>query len=121
MEYLKAGNASEAYRRAYPISVNWKESTLNSRASELMANSKVVGRLAELKAPAIKNAMITFESHLTELERLKTEAMAQGNVAAAIRAEELRAKAAGLYAGKEGSDKSVEIKIAQRIELVALT
>ena len=45
LAYVETGNASEAYRRAYPRSRNRKPEPVDKRASELMANGKVLGRV----------------------------------------------------------------------------
>lgn len=42
----------KAYREAFPKSVNWKESTVDSKASNLEKNDKILARLAELKEEA---------------------------------------------------------------------
>lgn len=34
--YVECGNQSEAYRRAYPSSLKWKDETVWKRASELL-------------------------------------------------------------------------------------
>ena len=47
-EWFATGNKTEAYRRAYPSSRNWKESTVNSKASVLSKNGKVKARFEEL-------------------------------------------------------------------------
>lgn len=40
---------SEAYRLAYPRSMNWKPETVWSRASEMMADGKVLGRVEAIR------------------------------------------------------------------------
>lgn len=56
-----------AYRIAYPASVNWEDKTIWSRASELAANSKVQGRVAELSAKAAAANEVTVERIVREL------------------------------------------------------
>ena len=99
LRYLETGNASEAYRQTYKSTV-MKPETVNRKAKELLDNGKITARLDELRAPVVEKAQLTLESHLTELDRLKTAAEGAGNITAAIRAEELRGKAAGLYMAK---------------------
>lgn len=53
-EWHKTGNKSEAYRRAYPTSQNWKESAVNTQATILSRNSKVLERFAQLQAESAK-------------------------------------------------------------------
>lgn len=88
---------AEAYRRAYPGSEKWAENAVDSNASQLAADTKIAQRIAELRAPVVEACQLTLVSHLAELNRLKMMAEAGENVGAAIRAEELRGKASGLY------------------------
>lgn len=48
--YVETGNASEAYRQAYPRSKAWKDKSVHEEASKLLANPKVAPRVEELKA-----------------------------------------------------------------------
>lgn len=48
-KYLECGNASEAYRFAYPCK-NMSDKTINEAASRLLKNSKASARVAELQA-----------------------------------------------------------------------
>lgn len=60
-EIVKGKSQAEAYRIAYPKSRNWKEKTLYNRASELMANGEVAGRVDELRAPVVQKVQVTAE------------------------------------------------------------
>ena len=57
-EYLKGGNASEAFRIAYPSSLKWKQETVNKRASEVLKIGEVLGRVEELRFEAKERNMI---------------------------------------------------------------
>lgn len=46
---LEGLSQRQAYYRAYPKSKNWKDNTVDSRASVLMTNKKVIKRLRELR------------------------------------------------------------------------
>ena len=50
---IQGHNQSEAYRLAYGVKKATAK-TINERASRLMANSKVIARIEELRAPAVK-------------------------------------------------------------------
>lgn len=91
---------SEAHRIAYPKSVNWKPTTTTESASRLMANSNVSAMVAALRAEASKKTVMTLESHMAELERLRDLALENGKYEAAINAEVHRGKAKGLYVSK---------------------
>lgn len=51
LKYFECGNATEAYRHAYDAS-KMKDTTVIKRASELLANGDITGRLKELRAKA---------------------------------------------------------------------
>lgn len=57
---LNGGKKSEAYRVAYPKSLNWKDKTVNEAASRLSGNSKVQARIAELQAKVAEIAEKKF-------------------------------------------------------------
>lgn len=97
LEYLKTGNASEAYRLAYDAKA-MKENTINRNAHQLLKNNKITARIDELKGPAIKKAQMTLESHLEDLLMLRKKAEEEGKLDAAIRAEIARGKHSGVAA-----------------------
>lgn len=99
VEYIRTGNASEAYRQSYDSS-NMSPESVNRKAKELMDNVKIAARLEELRAPVREKAQITLESHLADLKRLRDRAEEEGKFAAAITAEVSRGKASGLYVEK---------------------
>ena len=66
-------------------------------ASRLRANPKIALFIDEIRQAGASTAIATLESHVAELEKLKTMALSNGNYGAAVKAEELRGKASGLY------------------------
>lgn len=68
-KYLECGNASEAYRYAYDCS-RMGDETVWKRASELMQNGKVTGRIKELQSSFQKRTEITKERVLNELVKI---------------------------------------------------
>lgn len=90
-------NQSDAYRAAFNAS-GMKPATINVKASELMADGKVRGRVDELRAHAVENVGITLESHLRDLLALRNLAAKKEQMSAAITAEIARGKAAGVVA-----------------------
>jgi phage terminase small subunit len=66
-EYVLTGNASEAYRRAYPKSLKWKDSAVYSQSSTLLSSSKVSERVAELAEKSIKRFEINADNVLQEI------------------------------------------------------
>ena len=63
-KYVECGNASEAYRYAYPSSAKWKDKTVWENASRLMANSKVSARVKELEETSKQASQVTREEIL---------------------------------------------------------
>ena len=69
LAYLETGNASEAYRRAYDCE-NSKPETINKRASELLDNGNIAGRIAELNKSAVTAAVMTRTEAMEKLSAL---------------------------------------------------
>jgi len=92
-EYIKTGNASEAFRRAYPASLKWKPDAVHSRASILLSNSKVQQRIDGLRKAIEEEAIADAK----ERQRFWTEVMRdQGaDMKHRLKASELLAKAQG--------------------------
>lgn len=49
----------KAYREAFPASRKWKDSTVDSKASVLFSNDKVLARYTELQNQAAQGAVLT--------------------------------------------------------------
>lgn len=56
-EYVKCGIAFKAYQKAYPTSVNWTRNSIDSKASNLLNNSKIEARVNELNEQATSTLM----------------------------------------------------------------
>ncbi len=68
--YIALGNASEAYRKAYPSSLKWKKKTVNEAASRMTTNSKVLARIKELQKETARKLLISDDSVLKEHARI---------------------------------------------------
>ena len=99
-EYHATGNASEAFRRAKPAAVNWKDTTIHPRASKMLAEDKVQTRLHELQAEAREKHNVTIESLTIELEEARNLAKQEGQASAAVSATMGKAKLHGLVVDK---------------------
>lgn len=64
----------KAYREAYPKSVDWKDKTVDNRASELMNSGEVLGRYQELISEHKQKALWTREQAVNELLAIIQEA-----------------------------------------------
>lgn len=67
-EYIKCGNQTEAYKKAYGCE-NWKPETITKRASELMQNGDILGRISELQAKVEKKDILSSQQLQEELTR----------------------------------------------------
>ena len=67
---LGSVSASKAYRDCYPRAKNWKDSAVHVAASELLASTKVRGRVDSLQAEAAKKAGLQAGRVLEEVARL---------------------------------------------------
>lgn len=95
VEGLLAGKTgADAYRAAYDCS-NMLSSTVIANASRLRNDSRIAAWLSAGRQAGLGAAVVTFEGHIRELERLREIAIASGNVGAAVQAEQIRGKAAG--------------------------
>ena len=82
------------------IEAGYAEGSAHVRASELRNPNKfplVVKHIGELRSEVQKKYEVTFEKHITELGRIRQEALSKGAFSAATNAEVARGKAAGLY------------------------
>ena len=82
------------------LEAGYAEGSAHVRASELRNPNKyplVVKYIGEIRAEVQKKYEVTFEKHITELGRIRQEALAKGAFSAATNAEVARGKAAGLY------------------------
>jgi len=116
-EIVKGSTQADAYRTAYRAE-DMLDTTIWSKASELMANGKVTARVQELRAPVIEGAQLTLKAHLDDLLSIREKAVEDRAWGAAVAAETARDKAAGLHTAKAilGIETAPEIHV---IELVA--
>ena len=82
------------------LEAGYAEGSAHVRASELRNANKyplVVKYIGEIREEIQRKYEITFEKHITELGRIRQEALAKGAFSAATNAEAARGTAAGLY------------------------
>lgn len=73
-ELVSGKSQRESYRRAYPASKEWKDTTVDKRASELFNNREVLGRYREVIASSSKMALWTREAAFEDYMWLKNKA-----------------------------------------------
>lgn len=96
---LEGKTLKGSYMAAYDCE-SMSDPAIMVEASRLRANPKVALFIDEIRQAGASTAVATLESHVAELEKLKTMALNNGNYGAAVKAEELRGKASGLYVEK---------------------
>ena len=82
------------------VSAGYAEDSARVRASELQNPKKfplVVKYIGELREEYQKKYAVPFERHISELARIRIDALKKGAWSAAVNAEVARGKAAGLY------------------------
>lgn len=97
---VEGHNQSDAYVLAFPNAEKWKSTSIAVAGSKLMALDNVSQTIAGYRHEASKKTVLTLDSHIAELERLKNLALEAGKFEAAIGAEVHRGKAVGLYVTK---------------------
>lgn len=71
LEYIKSGNGSGAYRKAYDAS-GMTDEAVNVEASRLLDNPKIILRLDDLRDKAEAKSLVTVGKILRELHTLAT-------------------------------------------------
>ena len=94
--------SNEGRKYAYQCAIEAGDSSDRSRvtAAELVNPRKfplVVSYIGELRQEYQKKYAVTFERHITELGKIRQDALKKGAWSAAVNAEVARGKAAGLY------------------------
>ena len=95
--YIETKNASEAYRQSYNAG-KMKEATINVRACELLASSKVTVRVQQLRGEIKQRHNVTVDSLIKELEDARRAALGAETpqTSAAVAATMGKAKLCGL-------------------------
>ena len=93
-------NEGRKYAYQCAIDAGYEKDRARQTASELMNPKKyplVVKYIGELREENQKKYAVTFERHITELAKIRENALRKGAFSAATNAEVARGKAAGLY------------------------
>src|SRR6185369_15956121 len=101
---LQGRSASDAYRGAYNCE-NSKPNTIWVDASRLKSHPDVALWLAAARKAELGTAKISLEQHVQRLDSLKQTCIENGNLGAAVQAEQLIGKASGHY--KETVDLAI--------------
>ena len=92
---IKGMSQADAYRSAYNAG-SMKNETIQKRASELMSDGEVAGRVEELRAPIVEEAQYALKDAMDEAREAFDVAKGKENGGAMVAAVALRAKLNGL-------------------------
>lgn len=109
---IKGMRQAQAYRLAYDVENN-KDETIWANASRLMDNNKVIARIEELRTPVAEKAQLTLSQHLKDLLDLRDKSATAEKYSAAVQAETVRGKAAGLHVEKLEVDGDLTVEIVR--------
>lgn len=114
-EYLKCGNAAEAYRRSFGTD-GMKIESVWQCASHLKKNSKVIARLAQLHEKTVDN---TIMSSIDVLKGFTIIAQSEKNVGFKLKALEMLGKYHKLF--KDASDSNPTVPVASNITVTFIS
>jgi hypothetical protein len=94
---VRGFSQADAYREAYPNSKNWQDASVHNKASALARSARVQARLAEIKAPIIKDLQVNVAGYglkqaMDEAEQAMNLARDTRQPGAMVAAVQLRAK-----------------------------
>lgn len=101
LAYIKAGNASAAYRAVSPNSRHWTHNALWVTASKMMARPNVDLRISQLRAGVATRAMASTVDLADELNRIIELARRENQCGVAVRAIMAKAKLFGFLDHKK--------------------
>lgn len=112
---VKGLSYSDAYREAYNAD-NMKPETINRKAKELIDNGNITARLKELRSKIEEELIYSAKESFNKLKELQDKAELNGNINAAIKAEELKGKLVNLYKEKE-QNVSVSVNVMPAVKV----
>ena len=104
----------KAYRSAFPTSVNWKDETVDSKASHLAKNDKVMARIRELQEESTSKAIKTSIQRKEWLSSI-IDSMEE-DTATKLKACDLLNKMDGDYTTKVVADVSYENSLKKVVD-----
>lgn len=118
--YVELGNASEAYKGAYPKAKRWSSDALRSQASKSLSNPNIRTRVDELRAAVAERAEVTIESLVDELEEARKVALTDPRAAgAAVSASMGKGKLLGFVVDKQKVEATVTLQQLPPLSAVA--
>ena len=103
IEYVQCGSATEAHRLA-GYGPRMTDKTRNEAASRLLANSKIVARISELRGGHVERHNDHVDGLIAQFEEIRTRALVKGQLGAAVSAVTGKVKLYGLNDGPQTID-----------------
>ena len=94
--FFGSGNAAEAYRTAYDVEENARDTWIYVEACQLLTDPNVALILSELEEQAAKLSIFTRAAAMIEYEEARQLAKKEGQAAASVSATTSKVKLAGL-------------------------
>lgn len=91
---------ADAYREAYPRSLQWKDKSVHEKASAMAAQAKVMARVAFLREEAQKDAVYDVKTAMAEANEALVIARATASAPNIVKAVKLKCEIAGLLVKK---------------------
>jgi len=110
-EYVRTNDKYKALNAGYPSMREKKAHARRMFAGKIMSSPRMVRLIEELRADIRAVQKLTFEQHLEKLEEIRDMAMNRGSLREALKAEELRGKAAGFYV-----ERSINLDVTMTID-----
>ena len=98
LAFFETGNAAEAYRRAYGVTTEDRDSWVYVEACQLLDHPKITLRLSALQEQAERHSIYTRNKALEEYEEARKKADSLGNPSAMVSAINGKVKLFGLEA-----------------------
>ena len=121
LEYHQTGIASKAFKKAYPASEKWKDTSLYPKASNLLDKDKIKARLAaldeETKKSVQKNVVLNKTKILEELVTLfeETKKSGAGERITSLQAIKLMAQISKLIGDSNQNNININIQNNQTV------
>lgn len=112
-EIVKGKSQYDAYQIAYPTSTKWERNSVDSKASQLMSDAKIMQRLEELRKPIIAKCQKTAEDLIRELDEIKGAAFNDLQYTPAISAVMGQARLLGLDKEVKEHQGSITIEVVK--------
>lgn len=115
-ELIKGKSQREAYRIAYPKSINWTDNAIDSRASRLFNGDKVLTRYNEINDRLVKEAedecIVEAKDVLKELGRIAfADVTDYANIVTVPRMKSVYNEETGKYENEEDPDNVIQIVV----------